>query len=139
MKNNQLKITRKFKTVLLLTIAILLLTSACTTRQGTFTILSTKNVEISRVDLKRIDFQRNVEGSDGRFWFLFIPFSVAPKVEEACDRCLEQGNGDFMTSAVLYSTSWSCLLFSYDSWSLKGDVGNSLSKGAGDLPNRKLD
>ncbi len=114
-----------------------LLIISCSTRQGSFTILSTKNAEISRVDLKRIDFSRNTTGTDGRFWFLFIPFSSTPKLEEACDRCLEAGNGDFMTNAVLYHTSWHVLLFGYDGWEIKGDVGNSISKGAADLKSRK--
>jgi hypothetical protein len=118
---------------------LLVMSSACAVRQGDFTILSTKNVEISRVDLKRIDFQRNLEGSDGRFWFLFIPFGSAPTLEDACDRCLEAGNGDFMTSAVIYSTGWTVILCSWESWSVKGDVGDSLSKGAADLPDRKLE
>lgn len=107
--------------------------SGCTVRQGDFTLLSTKNAEISRVDLKKIDFKRNVEGSDGRFWFLFIPFGSKPSLQEACDRCLENGNGDFMTSAVIYSTGWHAILFGWESWTIKGDVGNSLSQGAADI------
>jgi len=107
-----------------------LLTSACTTRQGSFTMLSTKNVEISRVDLKKVDFTRNVEGKDGRFTLLFIPFGSTPNLEDAVNSCLEAGNGDFMTSAVLHSTSWSVILFGWESWTIKGDVGNSLSTGS---------
>ncbi len=106
-----------------------LLTSACTTRQGSFTILSTKNVEISRIDLKKVDFTRNVEGRDGRFTLLFIPFGSAPNLEDTVNSCLEAGNGDFMTSAVLHNTSWSVILFGWESWTIKGDVGNSLSSG----------
>ena len=111
--------------------------NSCSVREGDFTILSTKNVEISRVDLKKIDFQRNIKGSDGRFTLLIIPFGSAPTLEEAVDHCLESGKGDFMTSAVLYHTKWSVILFGWEDWTIKGDVGNSLSKGAADLPNRK--
>jgi hypothetical protein len=117
----------------------LLLLSGCAIRQGDFTILSTKNVEISRVDLKRIDFTRNVKGSDSRFWFLFIPFGAPPLLEEAADAALEKGGGDFMTSAVVYSTAWHAVLFGWESWTIKGDVGDSLSAGAADLPSRTLD
>lgn len=114
-----------------------LLLAGCTTRHGTFTVLSTKNTEISRVDLKRVTFTRNVTGKDGRFWFLFIPFGSAPLLENAADDCLEKGRGDFMTSAVIYRTAWTVILFSYTSWSLEGDVGDSLSTGAADLKDRK--
>ncbi|NOQ64442.1 MAG: hypothetical protein GQ582_08020 [Methyloprofundus sp.] len=110
-----------------------LLSSACTTRQATFTIVSTKNVEISRVDLKKIDFTRNVKGSDGRFSLFLIPFGAAPIIEEAMDECLEIGRGDFMTSAVTYHTRWSVILFGWESWSVKGDVGDSLSAGGGNI------
>ncbi len=111
--------------------------AGCATRQGTFTVLSTKNTEISRVDLKRVTFTRNVYGKDSRFWFLFIPFGSAPTLEEACDTCLERGHGDFMTSAVIYRTAWTVILFSYGAWTLEGDVGDSLSAGAADLKDRK--
>ena len=114
-----------------------LLTVGCTTRHGTFTVLSTKNTEISRVDLKRVTFTRDVRGKDSRVWFLCIPFGSAPTLEEAADRCLEKGHGDFMTSAVIYRTGWSILLFSYGAWTLEGDVGDSLSAGAADLQDRK--
>lgn len=122
---------------LVLVLAIATISTACTTRQGTFTVLSTKNTEISRIDLKRVQFNRNKEGSDGRLWFLIIPLSSRPTLEEASDRCLEKGQGDFMTSAVVYRSFWSVLLFSYDSWTVKGDVGNSLSVGAADIKDRK--
>jgi hypothetical protein len=122
------------KIISIISIMVLgVLSSACTSRQGSFTILSTKNVEISRVDLKKVDFTRNVEGTDGRFTFLIIPFGSAPKIEEAVDICLESGGGDFMTSAVLYHTSWSVILFGWESWTVEGDVGDSLSAGAADI------
>lgn len=113
--------------------ALGMLTAGCANRMGDFTILSTKNVEISRVDLKRVPFQRGVEGADGRVWVLFIPFGAAPNLKEAVDQCLENGNGDFMTSAVLYQNSWSVLLFGYEGIEIKGDVGNSLGAGSGDV------
>jgi len=109
------------------------LSSSCTIRHGDFTVLSTKNVEISRVDLKQIDFTRNVEGTDGRFSLLFIPFGAKPIMEEAVDSCIEKGGGDFMTSAKIYHTDWSVILFGWEQWKVKGDVGDSLSAGAADI------
>lgn len=121
---------------LVIALAVSLL-AGCATRQGTFTVLSTKNTEISRVDLKRVHFTRNVSGQDSRFWFLCIPFGSAPLLEEAADECLEKGHGDFMTSAVIYRTAWTVILFSYGAWRVEGDVGDSLSAGAADLKDRK--
>jgi hypothetical protein len=105
----------------------LLCLPACASRGADFTILSTKNVELSRVDLQNMEFSRNIEASDSRFWFLFIPFGAAPDMEEAVDHCLEQGGGDFMTSAVVYESAWSVILFSYSDIRIKGDVGNSIT------------
>lgn len=105
----------------------------CATRQGDFTLISTKNVEISRVDLKKIDFHRNVKAGNGRLWFLFIPLGKTPDLKEACDRCLEKGNGDFMTSAVIYRKFWHAIIIGWEGWVVKGDVGDSLSRGAHDL------
>lgn len=119
-------------------LAIAVLGLGCTVRQADFTLLSTKTVEISRVDLKRIQLIRNQEGQDGRLWFLFIPLGTSPKLESAVDQCLESGGGDFMTSAVISRKWWTLLLLTYGAWHVKGDVGNSISYPAGDLPDRRL-
>ncbi len=119
-------------------LAIAVLGFGCTIRHADFTVLSNKNVEISRVDLKRIQLVRNQEGRDGRLWFLIFPLGMSPTLEEAVDQCLEDGGGDFMTSAVISRKWWSFILFSYGAWYIKGDVGNSLSYASGDLPDRRL-
>ena len=49
-----------------LVLIALLLAPGCSTRVGDFTLISTKNVEISRVDLKKVPFKRNVVGGDGQ-------------------------------------------------------------------------
>ena len=116
---------------LLFMMLIVMLASGCTVRQTGFTVISTKNVELSRVDLKQHPVVRNQEAWDNRLWFLFIPLGGNPKLEDAVNDCLEKGHGDFMIKPVITSTGWSILLFSYGSWHVKGDIGNSL---AGKLP-----
>lgn len=66
-----------------------------------------------------------MKGTDGRLWFLFIPFGGEPSIKEAVDRCMDNGNGDFIERARIYQTSWSVLLFSYGNYKVIGDVGNS--------------
>ena len=107
--------------------------SSCGTVVGRFPVVSTKNVEISRVDLKKIPYERNVEGTDSRLWFLFIPFGGSPTIEQAMDDCLKEGNGDFMTSCRIEDVGWSFLLFSYGGYKVVGDVGDSLGSGSRDL------
>ena len=90
---------------------------------------------LSRVDLKETRLVRNRTGRDSRLWLLFIPLSGNPKLEDAVDMCLKDGDGDFIINPIITSRGWSLLLFSYGSWHIRGDVGNSL---AGKLPEQRM-
>ena len=106
---------------------ISILAFGCTVRQTGFTVLSTKHVELSRIDLKETDVARNQKGSDSRLWILFIPLAGNPTLEDAVNTCLENGKGDFIINPIVDSSWWSLILFSYGSWHVEGDVGNSQS------------
>jgi len=108
-------------------LVIAALSFGCSVHQRGFTFISTKNVELSRVDMAKTQVVRDQKGSDSRFWVLCIPFAGNPTLENAVNECLEDGDGDFIISPEVRSTGWSILLFSYGSWHVKGDVGNSLS------------
>jgi hypothetical protein len=110
---------------LALTILIIFVGFGCTVRQTGFTLMSTKNVDLSRLASPDAQFARNVECKDSRLWFLFIPLAGNPTLENAVNECLEEANGDYMVSPRIDSTGWSILLFSYGSWHVNGDVGNS--------------
>lgn len=99
----------------------------CTVRQTGFTVLSTKHVELSRIDLKETDTALKQTGRDSRLWILFIPFGGNPTLENAVNQCLENGKGDFIINPIVDSSWWSLILFSYGSWYVTGDVGNSQS------------
>ena len=116
-------------------LVVVLLGFGCTTRQKGFTIISTKNVELSRADLNETRVVRNVTGMDSRFWFLFIPLSGNPTLEDAVDMCLKHGDGDYIINPKVRSTGFSLILFSYGSWYIKGDVGNSRY---GKLPEERM-
>ena len=122
---------RKFCIIL----ALAALCFGCSLRQTGFTIISTKNVELSSIDLKETNVVRNQSGRDSRLWLLFIPLSGNPKLEDAVNECLENGKGDFIINPVVRSTGWSLLLFSYGGWHITGDVGNSL---AGKTPEQRI-
>jgi hypothetical protein len=68
----------------------LILLSGCATRMLDFTIISTKNVDISRLG----EFQRSerVEGVDTRYIIILIP-TGNPSIEEAVDRAIESVPG----------------------------------------------
>ncbi len=113
---------------ILLAAILLAFISGCSTQIGAFTVLSTHNAEISRVDLKKLDLGRHT-GESTRFWVLFIPFGREPSIDEAIDRALEGGKGDFMLNARLYDNSWTFLLFSWGSYVVRGEVGLSTKGG----------
>lgn len=102
---------------------VLVIASGCTTRLADFTMISTRNVELDRVDLDSLPRTRGVSGEDSRFIFLFIPFG-SPHLEEAIDDALEKGGGDVMTDAVMSSTIW-WFLIGQNTLRVKGTVIDS--------------
>ena len=72
-------------------IAVAALGFGCTVRQTGFTVLSTKHVELSRIDLEETNVVRNQTGRDSRLWLLFIPLSGNPTLENAVNECLKTG------------------------------------------------
>lgn len=97
--------------------------SACTTRIGDFSMMSTGTPQYAAIDEAPIT--RTVEATDGRVWFLFIPLGGAPNLEEAVDRVMDEGNGDFLERVRLYTKRWSIGLFSYGAYTVIADVGDS--------------
>jgi hypothetical protein len=79
--------------------------SGCTTRIGDMTVISSKTVNLDRIDIDKCPQTKNVVGRDSRFVFLFIPFGV-PHLKDAVDDALAKGNGDLITDAAFYSTEW---------------------------------
>lgn len=108
---------------LLLFSLALLFSLGCSTRIGDFSVLSSGAPQYAA--MSEAPMTQAVKGSDGRFWLLFIPLGSSPSIEEAVDRCLDAGKGDFMERARIYKKRWSIILFSRDSYTVVGDVGNS--------------
>jgi hypothetical protein len=72
-------------------ILFLLWFSGCTTRLVDFTMISTKNIDLSRsADFRRA--QQRVKGKDEAMIIIFIPTGV-PNMKEAIDRALESVPG----------------------------------------------
>jgi hypothetical protein len=114
----------RFAALVLISLAL----TGCSSQVGAFTLLSTHNVEVSRIDLKKMDLGRH-QGTSTRFWLLCIPIGRAPSIDEAIDDCIERGRGDFVLNARVYDNSWTCLLFSWGSYVVQGEVGLSTKCG----------
>ena len=96
----------KFKKLqLVLCLICILFTSACSIRLADFSILSTRNVNLEKIDLDSKPQVKGVVGKDSSFIFLFIPFGF-PHLEDAVDDALNKGNGDVLIDGVLYSKNW---------------------------------
>src|SRR5215831_7677684 len=79
----------------------------CTTRIGDFTVISTKNCDVAAGGkfVKKGSF----EGDDMALMILFIPTGF-PNLKTAVDKCIEAGDGDLITNAVLSSKFWWAVL-----------------------------
>ena len=74
-----------------LMISMVVLLTACTTRLLDFTIVSSKNIDLSKAD----SFERGksrVEGVDNAWIIIFVPTGI-PNMKEAVDRALEKVPG----------------------------------------------
>ena len=95
----------------------------CTTRIGDFSLISTGTPQYA--NMNRCEVERTVKGTDSRLWFLALPLSNAPNLEEAVDRCMDKASGDHIERARFYSTRWTLGIFSYGSYKVVGDVADS--------------
>jgi len=91
--------------IFLMLVLIVLVLTGCTTRLVDFTIISTKNVDLS----KAATFQRGnarIQGVDLVHIIIFIPTGV-PNMKEAIDKALESVNGAVaLVDGVVYSKAW---------------------------------
>jgi hypothetical protein len=71
--------------------AALALLSGCTTRITDFTVISTKNVDISTIGHSKRGTNR-IEGRDTAHTIIFVPTGI-PNLKEAIDRAIENVPG----------------------------------------------
>lgn len=119
---------RPFATaVLALAVSIGLTSAGCRIELGRLTVVSTKNVELSRIDMARLHVRRGAEGEHSRIFILGLPLWKI-SLETAVDRMLEAGGGDLATNSVVSYWRWEFLLFGWDTCFVTGDVVNSLER-----------
>lgn len=91
------------RTPLLLVLPLVVL-MGCTQRLGDFTVLSTKNVDLTNFSTESAEKSLPVRGVDSKP-IIILPGSP-PNLKEAVDRALEAHNADMLTNAVIYYTYW---------------------------------
>ena len=78
----------------------LLLTGCATNRFVDFTVVSTRNVDLTRLTPEAIEAGVKAEGQDLTFW-------SAPNMETAIDSALEKGKGNLLLDAVVsFRSGW---------------------------------
>lgn len=98
----------------------LMAVTGCTTRLTDFTIISTKNIELSRGEEFTRSTQR-VEGEDTKHIIIFIPTGV-PNAKEAADRAIEKVPGAVaLVDGVLeYEWFYFPYVYGYTTYRIKG-------------------
>ncbi len=108
---------RKASIILIFVCTVIL--SGCVTRLVDFTIISTKNIDLS----KGASFERaksKVKGEDLVCMIIFIPMGV-PNMETALDRAIESVPGAVaLLDGVLSYKAWTILLFGQYGYFIEG-------------------
>jgi hypothetical protein len=90
----------------------------CSQRIGDFTLISTKNVDIGGNYKKLND---RFEGEDSRGEILAIPLGI-PNLKTAVDNCIEAGDGELLTNAVIDFSYWTVIFYGERKYTVTGDV-----------------
>jgi hypothetical protein len=107
--------------------ALVVLLAGCETELARLTVVSSKNCEISRVDLGRMTVHHGLVGHDTRGYALGIPLWRI-SLERAVDELLAAGGGDLAIDARVTYVRYEFLLFGWDTVRVYGDVVNSLEQ-----------
>lgn len=95
------------------------LVSGCTRRLGDFTMISSKNVDLTRgADFRRASAR--VNGKHEVVWILGIPTGIA-NMKEAMDKAIESTPGSVaLVDGVVKYTEWSTILVGVQSYQIEG-------------------
>ena len=128
---------RKLKFTLLSLIITALTLSSCSHRVLDFTLISSKNVDLS----KGATFERGknrVEGKDMVHWIIFIPTGTV-SIKEALDKAIESTPGCVaLLDGVIYSKFWWIpYIYGQQSATIEGTplIDPSLTYNTEDIPN----
>ncbi len=107
-------------TKIILATMILLLTTGCSDRLGDFTVLSTKNVDLSNFSTQTEKGVDRVRGEDVAHIIICFPNKV-PTFKEAVDISLENNNAYMLSDAVLkYEWFWIPYIYGQEKFVAEG-------------------
>lgn len=85
--------------------ASLLFLCGCQQRLGDFTFLSSKNIDLSNLEMEAAENAPIVEGEDSKL-IIFLFSTGVPSLKEAVDRAIESGHGTALSDVSIYYTWW---------------------------------
>ncbi|MCK4341890.1 MAG: hypothetical protein KAY37_09235 [Phycisphaerae bacterium] len=83
----------------------LLFLFGCEQRLGDFTFLSSKNIDLSNLEMEADENAPIVEGEDSKP-IIFVFSTGVPNLKEAVDRAIESGRGTALSDVSIYYTHW---------------------------------
>jgi hypothetical protein len=99
--------------------ALPLLGSGCTTRLGDFTLLATKNIDLSNFQTQSAEQTAPVKGEDSAIQV--FGQGSRPDMKEACDRAEDAGHANVLTNAVIESSWWDALVVESQTFTVTGN------------------
>ena len=100
-------------------IGLVVLLSSCSHRLVDYTIISTKNVDLSKMSTYT-RYRNRVEGKDVTHIILCFPMGT-PNMKEAIDRAIEHVPGAVaLVDGVVYSKGWNVLFYGQSSYVVEG-------------------
>ena len=105
-----------------LPLAAAVLFSACTTNHGTYTILSTRNIDLEQLQ-NNSELIRDVEGRDTVHLIVFIPTKLNIDLSTAVTDALTKTGGDAMVNVqATHHWWWIPYIYGRAHWIVRGDV-----------------
>ncbi len=113
---------KKTGIIMLLTSAVLIF-SGCVTRLGSFSVISTKNIDWSRASEFKRD-QKRVEGADTLHIIILIPTKFNISMDDAVDNALEKVPGAIALIDAAMSTKMFYLpyVYGFSSYIIEGSL-----------------
>lgn len=112
----------------LLVISVVIGITGCATRSD-FSAISSKNINISNLELKKQDSLGKVSGEDCKHIIVFFPTKVAPSIEEALDNAFSVNGGNILLDATAkYHNFYIPYLYGQECWNITGEAYDTYKK-----------
>lgn len=106
-----------------LTLIFLVMLNGCTSKEGTYSIISSRPMNLYTLTANNELVAENVSTSVSKSQFLILPIGDDPKIGNAVEELVQKYQGDYMTNIeISYHTIRLLPLYSKNTWVIKGDV-----------------